>query len=115
MPAYDDARFSPAAPVADVSIRNSDTRKSESNVVMLIDTGADVTLLPAAVVSVLELERGRSRYELIAFDGTTSQAEAVHAEVLFLHRIFKGRFLLTDQVRWLQILRTEWSPGAPQV
>ena len=56
MPAYDGARFAPDAPVALVSIRNSETGKSESSVAMLIDSGADVTLLPAAV-----LARARAR------------------------------------------------------
>jgi hypothetical protein len=95
MPAYDQGRFAPPAPVAGVLIRNPETGKAESSVAMLIDSGADVTLLPAAIASAIELPGAPSRYELVAFDGTTSFARAVRAELVFLRRTFKGQFLLT--------------------
>ena len=46
MPAYDDEGFSPAAPVAIVILRHPDSGKSLADVPMLIDSGADATLLP---------------------------------------------------------------------
>jgi len=46
MPAYDAIRFTPAAPVALVVIRNPNNSDSVSDVPMLLDSGADVTLLP---------------------------------------------------------------------
>jgi len=48
MPKYDTENFDPPAPVAYVSIRDPETGASLSDVPMLIDTGADVTLLPAS-------------------------------------------------------------------
>jgi predicted aspartyl protease len=97
MPAYDDGRFSPPAPVGRAELRNSQTGKTESEISMLLDSGADVTLLPKSVVESLGIERSDVKYELIAFDGTKSLAEAVHAELVFLGRTFRGQFLLTDQ------------------
>ena len=37
------------------------------------------------------------RYELMGFDGTRSFAVVVELEMVFLNRIFRGRFLLIDQ------------------
>jgi len=64
---------------------------------MLIDSGADVSLLPKAVVDSLNLERSETKYQLLAFDGELSISEAVLDELLFLGRIFKGQFLIVDQ------------------
>jgi hypothetical protein len=66
---------------------------------MLIDCGADVTLIPQAVVNGLgvTVDSGTT-YELMGFDGSKSVAQAVQLDLLFLKRAFRGRFLLIDQV-----------------
>jgi hypothetical protein len=98
MPAYDGERFAPPAPLARVTLRHSDTGATLPDVPMLIDCGADVTLIPQASVNGLgvTVNSGRS-YELIGFDGTKSVAQSVQLDLLFLRRAFKGRFLLIDQ------------------
>ncbi len=53
MPAYDDRHFHPPAPVARVSLRHPESGESVENVPMQIDSGADVTLLPASAVASL--------------------------------------------------------------
>jgi hypothetical protein len=53
VPVYDTGRYDPAAPVALVAIRNSLTAAIVSGVPMLLDTGADVTLLPQTIVEQL--------------------------------------------------------------
>ncbi len=63
---------------------------------MLIDSGADVTLLPRSTVGSLGVETTGERYQLVAFDGTTSGSEAVRVDLIFLNRRFRGRFLLID-------------------
>ena len=50
MPAYDAIRFTPPAPLALVTIRNSATGASASDVPMLLDSGADVSLAPRQAV-----------------------------------------------------------------
>jgi len=97
MPRYDGSRYDPAAPVAMVSLRQSGGGTSIGDVSLLIDTGADVTLLPRWAITRLGVapEQGVG-YELIGFDGTHSTAGAVELEVLFLNKAFRGRWLLTD-------------------
>ncbi len=65
---------------------------------MLLDTGADVTLLPQASVERLGIRVDSNEgYELMGFDGSVSVAQVVEVDVLFLRRAFKGRFLLINQ------------------
>jgi len=63
---------------------------------MLIDSGADATLLPSLAVASLNIVGTGETYELAAFDGTTSQSEAVRADLIFMNRRFRGRFLPID-------------------
>jgi predicted aspartyl protease len=65
---------------------------------MLLDTGADVTLIPKSAVSELGLTAGSEEsYELIAFDGSRSFAQAIRVDLIFLKKTFKGQFLVVDQ------------------
>jgi len=65
---------------------------------MLLDTGADVTLLPRECVNQLQIPIDPSQaYELMGFDGTRSTAIAVHLDLIFLGLTFRGRFLMIDQ------------------
>jgi hypothetical protein len=96
MPAYAGARFSPPAPVAMVVLRRPDDAQSVTDVPMLIDSGADVTLVPKPAVTRLGLVGTGRTYELVGFDGTSSQHESVQADLVFLRRRFRGRYLLID-------------------
>lgn len=95
MPAYVSIGFDPPAPVARVTLREPRSTRAVSDVLMLIDSGADVTLLPERSLRHVgvDVDTGES-YELIAFDGTTTLTRAVTADMVFLGRNFKGRFLL---------------------
>ncbi len=98
MPAYDSERFDPPAPVAWVTLRNPANNAVLPDVPMLLDTGSDITLIPQAAASQLEAEVIMDRrYQLIAFDGTTSLASAARLDMVFSRRTFRGHFLLTDQ------------------
>ena len=55
MPAYDDS-FSPPAPVARVSLRHPESSLTVKDVLMLIDSGADVTLIPKSSFDLFGLE-----------------------------------------------------------
>jgi hypothetical protein len=96
MPPYDDHVFAPPAPVARVVVRHPERQQSIGEVPMLIDSGADATLLPRSAAISLALEGTGERYQLVGFDGTTSESEAVLANVAFLRTNFRGRYLLTD-------------------
>ena len=66
---------------------------------MLLDTGADVTLVPHSVAGDLGVRPALTTgtFKLVGFDGSSSEAPAVHLELLFSGRTFRGRFLLIDQ------------------
>ena len=62
---------------------------------MLLDTGADVSLLPRSLVASLTSPDAK-QYELEAFDGTKSTAPAITAELQLLGKSFRGQFLLIE-------------------
>ena len=97
MPAYDDSSFDPPAPIARVSLRNPESNETVIDVPMLIDSGSDLTLLPAAFVQQIGPNLPTERdYELEAFDGTRTVARSVRLELKFLKHKFTGRFVLLD-------------------
>jgi hypothetical protein len=95
MPAYDAARFHPAAPLAMVVVKSDQLSITVEDVPMLLDTGADVSLLPRSQLAPL-LSPDARHYELESFDGTKSTAPAVIAELRLLGKSFRGQFLLID-------------------
>ena len=98
MPAYDGTWFAPPAPLARVTLRNPQTGVARSDVPMLLDSGADVTLVPEEAATLLEVAVVSDQsYELIGFDGATTSAPAVQLELIFCRRTFRGQFLLTNQ------------------
>ena len=97
MPPYDDRLFAPPAAVLNARLRNPQNGAIISDVLLLIDTGADVTLLPLSAVNAAEIEQTGGSYELLAFDGRSSAVSAVRADVLMLGRTFSGQFLVIDQ------------------
>ncbi len=96
MPSYEAERFAPPAPVARVTLRGSD-RTSVTDVPMLLDTGADVSMVPRAAAEKLTLGDSEESFKLVGFDGSSSQASAVDLELVFSGRSFHGKFLLIDQ------------------
>ena len=100
MPSYDATDCDPPAPVAQVTLRNVHSGETVADVPLLLDTGADVTLLPRNTVEQLgvQLVAGQ-RYELMGFNGSTSSAPVVMLDLLFLKRAFRGRCLVIEEGR----------------
>jgi predicted aspartyl protease len=97
MPSYEASDFDPPAPVARVVLRHPHSGATLSDVSVLLDTGADVTLLPRTVVEQLGVPLlPDQRYELMGFDGSKSFASVVMLDLLFLRRAFRGRYLLIE-------------------
>lgn len=97
MPGYDAKRFHPPAPVALVSVYSPKTGQTIGHVPMLLDTGADVTLLPREQLSgILSAELSQQEYELEAFDGSRSHAPVARLEMHFLGKSFRGQFLVVE-------------------
>ena len=97
MPDYDATHFAPPAPVAPVAVRGLSDGTKVVHAVLLLDTGADATLLPRTCITGLGVEPITGlRYELAAFDGSRSFAEVADLALTFLNRTFKGRYLLIE-------------------
>jgi predicted aspartyl protease len=100
MPSYDASHFDPPAPVAHVTLRNPHSGAMVSDVPLLVDTGADVTLLPRLAVEGLGVPLlANQSYELMGFDGSKSFAPVVMLDMIFLARAFRGRNLLIEADR----------------
>jgi len=98
MSTYDATLFNPPAPLAQVVLRSPAESGQLAVASMLLDTGADVTLVPAAAVNQLNVVvETQVQYELMGFDGARTMAVAVQLEMIFLNKIFRGCFLLIDQ------------------
>ena len=98
MPEYDAENYDPPAPVAYVTLRNPATGDVASNVPMLIDTGADATLLPSDAVEKLGIQAEDDRaFEVQVFDGGTKILRFVKLDLLVLSKTFKGDYLLIDR------------------
>ena len=126
MPAYDATHFDPPAPVAQVLLRNPDGGAAVGDVPLLVDSGADVTLLPRAAVERLGIAAAGGQYELVGFDGSRSLAPSAVVELVLLRWTFRGQYLLIDDERCvlgrnvlnhLAVLldgpRGQWSPHPP--
>ena len=97
METYDAALFSPPAPLARVTLRDPESEATVSDVPMLVDTGADVTLIPQSSANQMGIAFAPGGYELMGFDGSISLAQAARLNLEFLGKTFKGQFLLIDQ------------------
>ena len=53
MPVYDTEQTDPPAPMAQVTLRDPDNQALQPDVPMLLDSGADVTLVPHTAVDSL--------------------------------------------------------------
>ena len=98
MPAYDASHYDLPAPLARITLRIPDNGTSLSGIPMLLDSGADVTLLQRSSVEQLgAIIDPNTTYEVSAFDGTVTFAQVVDLDLVFLNRSFRGRFLVTDE------------------
>ncbi len=95
MPSYEHAGFYPPAPVALVSLESLDTGEEIHDVPMLLDSGADVSLIPTNAVVGLGLQVS-GEYELSGFDGSITAVPAVELRLRLRDLAFKGRFLVLD-------------------
>jgi hypothetical protein len=97
MPSYDGVHFDPPAPVARVILRCPQTASQVADVQVLLDSGADVTLLPrAAAIQLGIVTTLEQRFELMGFNGSRSFADAVFLDVILLGKAYRGWYLLTD-------------------
>jgi hypothetical protein len=97
MPIYDSNLFNPPAPLAKVALRDPKNGNVANDLLMLIDSGADISLVPNTSIETLNsiLDMNES-YELKSFDGQRSVAQSLQLDLIFLRRTFRGRFLIVN-------------------
>ena len=79
-----------------MTLRNPQSSAELTDQLLLIDTGADTTLIPLTALATLGMQPiANLNYELIAFDGSKSAASVADLDLIFLNRRFRGRYLLT--------------------
>ena len=99
MPRYDALHYDPPAPIAQVALRAANGA-TVADVLLLLDTGADTTLLPRSAIARLSVSADPAlAYELIGFDGSRSITQAIDLDMIFLQKAFRGRYLLIDEAR----------------
>jgi predicted aspartyl protease len=80
-----------------VTLRNPATGVLLSDVPMLIDTGADATVLPSNAVEQLGIPTEEdSEFEVQAFDGQTRRLKLARLELFVLGKKFAGDYLVID-------------------
>lgn len=90
--------YNPPAPVARIKLRNSETLETIADMPMLLDTGADITLLPKSFCDKIGVEISDTEsLELEGFNQTITVAFYVRLDFVFLNKIFRGKFLAYDQ------------------
>lgn len=90
--------YNPPAPLARVKLRNPETLETIRDVPMLLDTGADLTLLPKSFCDEIGVKVSETEsLELVGFNETTMVAFYITLDFIFLNKIFRGKFLVYDQ------------------
>lgn len=97
MTSYSDI-YSPPAPTVNIKLRNPANLEPIFDVPMLLDTGADLTLVPRVYCDIIGANVSQTQFlDLEGFDGATSRGYYVHLDLIFLNRVYRGNYLTYDQ------------------
>ena len=92
---YDES-FDPPAPIAKIVLRNTETGERLGNVSVLLDTGADISLLPLSAINQLQIEPSDETVNLIGFDESKSTTEIYQLQIIFLGKRLTGNYCAID-------------------
>src|SRR5215472_324201 len=95
MPFYESDSFEPPAPVARAFVRGPNSHVYR-DLPLLIDTGADASVIPRFVAEAVGADIRSSDITLRFYDGTEMRSEVAEMEVEFLRYRFRGPFLVGD-------------------
>ncbi len=99
MPVYDADRFEPPAPIGVVTLSDPATGACFDGIRMLIDTGADISIVPLSALNQLGIALTEAaQYEVTGFGEGHATLPAVGLRMIFLGHSFRGQFLVADQV-----------------
>jgi len=98
MPTYRNQSNSPSAPYANVVFRATDGSAKLENIQMLLDTGADISVVPLPVLTHLgaSVTPGKS-IEIESYDGTKTYVHVAILTMEFCNLLFTGQFIALNQ------------------
>jgi predicted aspartyl protease len=88
---YDES-FDPPAPIAEIVLRNAQTGAQSAKIKMLLDTGADISLLPLKIIEQTKIEAANETINLFGFDENQTVAEIYHLQIIFLGKKISGNY-----------------------
>ncbi len=98
MATYNNTLFDPPAPFVHIRLRNRLTDQVWTDVPMLLDSGADVTLIPRKVIEIIGVIPIQDMHFAVSgYDSQVSELDVVTVELTFCRRRFYGQYLLTDE------------------
>ena len=98
MPEYHDENFEPPAPIAYVTLQNPATGALLTDIPMLINTGADATLIPSNAIDRLGIAvEENANFEVQVLDGEVKRLKLAKLELYLLGKKFAGEYLLIDR------------------
>ena len=92
---YSNKHF-PPAPIASVKIENMQTSESVEDIKMLLDTGADITIVPKKFCEKIGIKISDESVELEGFNTAKSIAHFANFDFYFLNKLFRGNFIILD-------------------
>jgi len=95
MPTYEAGEFEPPAPVVRARVRGPGDLVS-ADVPMLIDTGADVSIIPLSIATAVGAEAEPSHVLIQFYGGNELTYSEAELQVEFLRYRFRGPFLLAE-------------------
>lgn len=95
MPAYEGGDFEPPAPVARALVRGP-SGLALPNVPLLIDSGADITIIPRSVAEDVGAQVRPSDILVRLYDGTQTACYTAELTVTFLRYRFRGPFVVAE-------------------
>ncbi|MBC8139328.1 MAG: hypothetical protein H8F28_25920 [Fibrella sp.] len=99
MPAYDSELSDPPIPVAIVELTHLANMKKVGGIRMMIDTGADITIVPHAALSELGVEESdvaSAGFGLSGFGGGGEDAKLVLLKLHLIGKTFTGNYAVAD-------------------
>ncbi len=92
-----DKSFDPPAPIAEVVLRKIETSERIRNIPMLLDTGADVSLLPSSALKKLKVSPvPNENFRLEGYNSNEKTVEVFQLQVIFLGKRFTGKYCAID-------------------
>lgn len=91
-----DQSFEPPAPIAKISLRKIESGERIKDVLVMLDTGADISLIPTSSIQNLNINSSGEKIRLSGFSNNNGVYDVYELQVIFLGIRFTGKFCSID-------------------